>query len=116
VPRLVTAALAALVVALALTSGARNGSEVSPRHVAACHNSTHRPDSRDGTAGCGDQNGPGRMAATGVSLPGPTSPHTGGLSRSPVQLRPVNRRRVLPDLALARAHDPTHLHAYSLLI
>jgi hypothetical protein len=117
VPRIVTVALAAFVVALTLSSGTRNGPQVSPWHVAACHTSAHGPESPDGAAGrCDDQNGPDRMAATGVSLPGPTSPHTSGSSPSRVQLPPANRRHVPPDLALARAHDPAHLHAYSLLI
>jgi hypothetical protein len=117
VTRVVIAALAAVVVSLTLSIGIRHTVPASPRSVAACLASAHGTDAARDTAGrCGNHDGAERFVTTATSLPGPTSLQPGDASSSRVQPPPANRRRALAELAVARAHDPTHLHTYSLLI
>jgi len=117
VTRVVIAALAAVVVSLTLSIGIRHAAPASPRSVAACLAGTHGADAGRSAAGrCDSHDDAERVVGTVTLLPSPTSAHQDGVSPSRVQPPPASRRRVPPGLAVARAHDPTHLHTYSLLI
>jgi hypothetical protein len=117
VTRVVIAALAAVVVSLTLSTGIRHAAPAAPRSLTTCPGSAQKSDAGHSAAGrCDNHDGAERVVATATALPSPTSLHESGVSPTRVQPPPVNRRRVLADLAIARAHDPTHLHTYSLLI
>jgi hypothetical protein len=117
VPRIVTATVAALVVALTLSSGTRHTTPTSPQSAATCSGSARVLHAPAGAAGrCGDHDVAERMVAAATALPSPTSVHQNGALPSRVQPPPVNHQRALPELAVARTHDPAHLHAYVLLI